>query len=180
MRFFRYSWTPAFGITTHMDMEGNDLTTDNLALSDELSAPSVYSERKDTAYAKRKRVQGVAITLTSLLVVAGGAIGIGSINPFLKGLPRISESYYAYEDGALRANFTLENEGNYKAVFFLQAEKASSPLYRADISAPKEYSLVVEGLRSGVVYQGKWTVSNGFDYEQTESLFTINEKGEIS
>ena len=55
-------------------MEGNDLSTDNLALSDELSAPSVYSDGKETSYAKSKRVKGAAITLTSLLVVAGGAL----------------------------------------------------------------------------------------------------------
>ena len=106
-------------------MEGNDLSTDNLALSDELSAPSVYSE------------------------------------------------------GTLQASFGLENEGNFRVTFFLQAEKASKPVYSQDISSPQEYALRIEGLLDGVTYEGKWTVSNGFDYEATEHLFTLNEKGEV-
>lgn len=162
-----------------MGMEGNDLSTDNLALSDELSAPSVYSDGKETSYAKSKRVKGAAITLTSLLVVAGGAIGIGSINPFLKGLPEIKDPSYSYSEGTLQASFCLENEGNFRVTFFLQAEKASKPFYSQDISSPQEYALRIEGLLDEVAYEGKWTVSNGFDYEATEHLFTLNEKGEV-
>lgn len=162
-----------------MAMEGNDLTTDNLATSDELSASSVYAVGKDTRYAKRKRATQIAVTATSLLVVAGGAFGAANLNPFLKGVPVLSSPTFTYEDETISFSFSLQNEGRFQVTFLVRADKANTPLYTLDISTPQEYAGTIEGIKRGVAYEGRWNVSNGFDYETSETLFRINKEGEI-
>lgn len=162
-----------------MGMEGNDLSTDNIATSDELSASSVYGVGKDTHYAKGKRATQIAVTATSLLVVAGGALGAANFNPFLKGTPVLSSPSFTYENEVLTYSFSLQNEGEFQVTFLVQADKASEPLFTLDISTPQDYAGTVEGIKKGIAYEGKWNVTNGFDYETSQTLFRISEEGEI-
>lgn len=162
-----------------MDSQWNDLNTDNLALSDELSAPGVYEVGKETAYARSKAIKTVTLSVSTLLIAAGGVLEIQSFNPFITGLPEISESSYVYEDGVLTYGFAIANKGNYSILFYVQAEKANEPLYSSDISAPKHYEGIVKDLKIGVSYKGHCKISNGFDYESDQCLFSIDEKGAL-
>lgn len=162
-----------------MESQWNDLSTDNLALSDELSAPGVYEVGKETAYARSKAVKVTTITVSTLLIAAGGVLGIESFNPFITGLPEISEPSFSFVSNTLVYSFEVENEGNYSVAFYVIAEKANEPLFDLDISAPGHYEGAVEDLKIGVAYKGRYTVSNGFDYQAEQNLFSIDEKGTI-
>lgn len=162
-----------------MDSQWNDLSTDNLALSDELSAPGVYEVGKETAYARSKAIKAVTLSVSTLLIAAGGVLEVQSFNPFITGLPEISETSYVYEESILSYGFTVTNEGNYSILFYVQASKANEPLYSLDISNPSHYEGVVEGMKNGIVYEGHCKISNGFDYENDERLFSIDEKGSL-
>ncbi len=162
-----------------MESQWNDLNTDNLALSDELSAPGVYEVGKETAYARSKAIRVATISVSTLLIAAGGALGIESLNPFMTGLPEISNTSFRLEANTLFYSFDIVNEGNYSVTFYVEAEKASEPVFETDISSPGHYEGTAENLKIGIAYVGRYTVSNGFDYQNQQNLFSIDEKGTI-
>lgn len=153
------------------------MSTDNLALSDELSAPVVYEVGKETAYARSKTIRAITLSLSTLLIATGGVLGIRSLNPFLTGLPELTNPSFVLANNILSFSFDVQNDGSYLVFFYVEADKANDPLFKLDISSPGHYEGIVEDMRIGIAYQGRYKVSNGFDYQSEKNLFSINAKG---
>ncbi len=160
-----------------MESQWNDLSTDNLSLSDELSAPGVYEVGKETTYARSKTIRAITLSISTLLIATGGVLGISSLNPFLTGLPEITNPSFDLANSILSFSFDVKNDGNYTASFYIQAEKANEPLFDLDISSPGHYEGIIEDMKIGIAYQGRYKVTNGFDYQSEKELFSIDEKG---
>lgn len=158
-------------------------STNNTATSDELSAPAIYENGKETLYAKNKKVsKGTTIVLIALSASAVLATG-GSIlsNVFVGDPPSISETrVMEVVEGSdvLHYEFEVTNKRSYKTTLYVTVAKTN--VFTLDISKPGEYVGDTGHLGFGVNGTYKVIFSNSIDYRQTiwTGTFEIPAEGE--
>ena len=159
------------------------LSTDNVATSDELSAPPVYENGKDTLYAKNHRAKKITtISLITLSATAALAAG-GSVitNAFVGDPPSISsDGVVSLVSGTdvLHYEFEVTNKRHYKTVLKVYVDKTET--FTLDITEPGPYIGETGHLGFGVSGTFKAVFGNGLDYKQQiwAGSFAIPPEGE--
>ncbi len=154
----------------------------NIATSDELSAPIMYQDKMEgTEYAKKKRTTKITVATGITLLVTAASISSGSIisNAFILNPPSITESAYDVTDGVFSYDFTLTNDGEYTITYFITI--GNRTLVEKDCSTAGTYSgtfnenhdLMSEGYVA--IFYIKFT--NNFDYTKQLTKVKFNTGG---
>ena len=136
------------------DSEFNDLTTDNLATgfdnspnnlatSDELNAPSVYSEATTTAYAKSKRIAGGITTAIAILSVGVGGVSFLTSN-YVTNPPTIADNELVLDEktNELSFHFTIANSEPYPITLVVTLDETTLLSYDVSKEGTYSFSLV--------------------------------------
>lgn len=163
-----------------MQGEFNDLTTNNtattftnmtnnLSLSDELTASENYVRKMGTAYSAGKWAKRIVIATGITLTVSAAAILGGNMitNVYVGNAPAIASGYiFKMDKNSIYYEFAIEsNPNNYPVTFRLYDDK--TPIFTLDCSSPIGYTGYVDMVESldKAIYEIYFT--NRLDYKRT-------------
>lgn len=142
------------------------LSTDNTALSDELSAGD-FQTKGPTLYARSKRTKkvlsdiGIITTITAAGLLGGSLVS----NSFLSSLPSVTSSSFSATSTSVHYTFSLTNKGKLKAV--LSLKKDGVALAERDCSLSGDYDGDFLALASGTLYTVAIEATDNVDYRKS-------------
>ena len=135
------------------ESEFNDLSTDNTATSfdnspkntatsDELNAPSVYSEETTTEYAKSKRIAGGITTAIAILSIGVGGVSFLTSN-YVSNPPTIADNELVLDEKTndLSFHFTITNSEPYPIT--LEISLADKTIFSYDTTKEGKYEFTL-------------------------------------
>lgn len=152
--------------------------TNNIATSDELSAPLLYQDTLGTKHSRAaKKVTKAAIATGIALLVTTAAIKTGSIvsNAFVLNAPTVTESSFAFEEGVFHYSFIIANKGNYQIKYYISINDEVK--FSAECSEETTYSGSYDEIEPGE--RGSFYVefTNGVDYKKRIKTVRFTTKG---
>lgn len=142
------------------------LSSDNTALSDELSAGD-FQTKGSTLYAKNKRTKkiltGVGLITT---ITAAGLLG-GSLvsNSFLSSPPSVAMASFTPTASSIHYTFSVTNKGKLKVELSLRQDGAL--IAERDCSNSGDYEGDFLALSGGTLYTVALDATNHVDYRKT-------------
>ena len=143
--------------------------TDNIATSDETSAPLLYQDKMGTAYSRSKAVTrainfaGISLILTAVAIKTGSLIS----NVYILNPPTVKEPTYQVSNSTFTASFTVSNSNKYKMTYYLYLNENEEPTLVDDCTDSKEYLISYEGLSKGDEGHFYIEFTNSVDYVKT-------------
>ena len=153
-------------------------STNNIATSDELSAPLLYQDTLGTKYSKQgKRVARFVGATGIALLVTAAAVRTGSVltNGFVLNAPVVENGSFLFEEGEFKYEFTIANKGNYEIKCFITINGVTK--FSDDCSEEKTYSGTFNEIQDGE--RGNFYVefSNKVDYKKKIKNVRFTTKG---
>ena len=156
-------------LTTNNTATSFSNTTNNLALSDELSADANYVRKMGTAYSAGKWAKRIVVITGITMTVSAAAILGGNVitNVYVGKAPTIASGYvFKMDEYSIHYDFAIEsNANNYPVTFRLYNENES--IFTLDCSTVQGYTGYIDLAESldKVIYEIYFT--NRLDYKRT-------------
>jgi len=158
-----------------------DQAPNNIALSDELSAPIMYQDTMGTEYSKKraKNLKKITVATGITLLATAGAIQAGTFisNGFVLNPPKVSSDSFVVNEGVFTYNFTIENKGNYKVVYFIDVNKETKFVEECSTAGTYQSSFSDFKEEDSCVFYIQFT--NRLDYKKTLRTVRFNKGGII-
>ena len=153
----------------------------NIALSDELSAPIMYQDTMGTEYSKKKAKTAKKITVAMgiTLLATASAIQAGTFisNGFVLNPPSISEDTYAVNEGVFSFAFSVTNKGNYKVIYYIDVNKTR--VYEEECSVAGTYQASFSDYTENDSCEFYIQFTNRLDYRKNLRIVKFNKGGII-